>query len=82
MRKRSQLTQGEGQEGFPSDKAAVTVQEPLRREDPGIVPVFFIKVHRVQVGDHHGSFWDCVSVYVRILGSGTENTQGYNVAEA
>lgn len=76
------LTQGEWQECLTPHKVAIAVQKPLWWENTWIVPVLLIKVHWVEVCDHHGAFGNCVPVHFCILGGGTENTKWDNVAKA
>lgn len=76
------LTQRERQEGLAPHEVAVGVQKPLRQEDPRIVPVLLVKVHRVEVRDHHGPLGNGVAVHVGVLGGGAENPERDDVAEA
>lgn len=80
--KEKRLTQRERQEGLAPHEVSVGVQKPLWRENARIAPVLLVKVHRVEVGDHHRAFGNGVAVHVGVLGGGAENPQRDDVAEA
>lgn len=79
---RESLTQREGQEGLAPHKVAVGIQKPLWRENSRVAPVLLVKVHRVQVRDHHCAFGNRVAVHICVLRGGAENAEWYNVAES
>lgn len=76
------FTQWKRKKGLSFEEVPIFVKKPFGAEDSRIAPVFLIKVHRVQVGDDHGSLGDGVSSHDSILRSGPENAKRNNVAEA
>ena len=76
------LTQRERQEGLAPHKVSVGVQKPLWRENARIAPVLLVKVHRVEVRDHHCAFGNRVAIHGGVQRGGAKNAKRDDVAEA